>query len=59
MNKVLFRILRGFCGLNQTELGEILGKKQNTIASYEIGIIQIPVKVASDMEALVKEIWYY
>lgn len=56
MNDTLFRILRGFGGLTQTELGEILGKSQPTIACYEIGTVKIPVKVASEMEMLVKEI---
>ena len=55
MNKTLFRILRGFCGLNQTELGTVLGREQSTIAKYEIGSLQIPAKVAERMEELVKE----
>lgn len=56
MNNVLFRILRGFGGLNQEELGLLLGKTQPTIARYENGIIQIPVKVAEEMMEMMKEI---
>lgn len=41
--------------MNQTEIGAILGKKQNTIASYELGLFNIPAKVASQMKELVKE----
>lgn len=56
MNNVLFRILRGFGGLNQTELGLLLNREQSTIAKYEIGTIKIPVKVAEEMMELMKEI---
>ena len=56
MNKVLFRILRGFGGLNQEELGQLLGKTQPTIARYETGVIQIPMKVAEEMTVLVREL---
>ena len=56
MNNVLFRILRGFGGLNQTELGLLLNREQSTIAKYEIGTMKIPVKVAEEMTELVKEI---
>ncbi|MGY4797263.1 hypothetical protein ACVNNN_20105 [Lysinibacillus fusiformis] len=56
MNIALFRILRGFCGLNQTGLGQLLGKSQSTIACYEIGTIEIPAKVAERMKELAKEI---
>lgn len=55
MNNLLFRILRGFVGLNQTELGLLLGKTQSTIAKYEIGMYTIPTKVAEEMEQLVKD----
>jgi len=55
LNKNLFRLLRGFCNLNQTELGSILGKSQPTIACYEIGSFKIPAKVAERLEQLVKE----
>jgi len=55
MNNTLFRILRGFCGITQTELGAILGLTQSTIAKYEIGTLQITVTVAEQMEQLAKE----
>ena len=56
MNKLKFRILRGFMGLNQTELGLLLGKNQCTISRYEEGIIRIPNAIAEQVEELAKDI---
>lgn len=54
MNRILFRLLRGFMGISQKHLGAFIGKDQSTVAYYENGKLRIPAKVASDMEQLAK-----
>lgn len=56
MNRLYFKILRGFMGLNQTELGLLVGKGQSTIVAYELGTFKIPSAVAERVEELAKDI---
>jgi len=56
MNRLNLRILRGFMGLSQKELGSLLDKEQCTISRYEEGIIQIPNAIADRVEELAKDI---
>lgn len=50
--------LRKEKGLNQTELGKIIGKKQRMISKYENEDVELPVSVAKKIAKILEINWW-
>lgn len=52
------RELRKEKGLNQTELGRLIGKKQRMISKYENEEVEMPVSVAKKIGKVLEINWW-